>query len=84
MLLKLAVEESSESDEGAEPVVKMYKISSAVLSGLVFCDIEVHSRVHYTKRVAMIAEGRFNGKEGWKTTNNDDVISVDYLEKLPL
>jgi len=77
-LLKLATEESSESDEGAEPVVKMYKISSAVLSGLVFCDIEVHRRVHYTKRVVMIAEGRFNGKEGWEDDDDDDdVTSVD-------
>lgn len=64
-LLKLAIEGSGKSDEGAEPVLKMYKISSAVLSGLVFCDIEVHRRVYYTKRVVMIAEGRFNGKEGW-------------------
>ena len=64
-LLKLAIEESSESDESPEPVLKMYKISSAVLSGLVFCDIEVHKRVHYTKRAVLIAEGRFNGKEGW-------------------
>lgn len=71
-LLKLAIEESSESDEGAEPVVKMYKISSAVLSRLVFCDIEVHRRVHYTKRVMMIAEGRFNGKEGWEDDNDND------------
>lgn len=32
---------------------------------LLFCRVTVHSRVCYQERIALIAEGRFNGRNGW-------------------
>jgi len=64
--------------EASSPLtLKVIKIQPDELAKLIFWSTEVHSRVHYTKRVLIILEGMFNGRTGWK----DDGTTVGWLDE---
>jgi hypothetical protein len=66
VVLKVSVPELSHAAGLSALALGAIKVHPVILSSLVFCNMKVHSRVHYTKRVQMILEGRFNNGTGWQ------------------
>jgi hypothetical protein len=48
-----------------ELALSAVRVAAGEFSKLLFCRVTVHSRVHYKERVEELAEGRFNGRNGW-------------------
>jgi len=51
VVLKVSVPELSNAPGLSALALKAIKVHPVILSSLVFCNTEVHSRVHYTKWV---------------------------------
>jgi hypothetical protein len=58
---------SSANCESMEEALEMraVKVRAEDFEKLLFCRITVHSRVCYGERVKLVAEGHFNGMNGW-------------------
>lgn len=67
IVLKVSVGNLDAITEGGPPpiILRAVQISEHSLASVIFCGIEVHSRVHYTKRVQILLKGKFNGNDGW-------------------
>lgn len=70
--MSLAGHIQDDVEASSQLTLKAIKIQPDELAKLVFWSTEVHSRVHYAKRVLMILDGTFNGSTGWKDDGTTD------------
>lgn len=55
-------------DQGGSLQLRTVEVSTAQSEKLLFCRILVHRRPCYTQRVELLADGRFNGANGWDSS----------------
>lgn len=52
-------------DQGGSLQLRAVEVSTPQFEKLLFCRIPVHRRPCYAQRVELLADGRFNGANGW-------------------
>jgi hypothetical protein len=77
VVLKVSVPEISDNTSFSDIALKAIQVYPTLLSNLVFCDTEVHSRIHYTKRTRMLFEGRCNNGTGRTAQQRDRPLTFE-------
>jgi len=61
-------------DQGGSLQLRAVEVSTAQSDKLLFCRIPVYRRPCYTQRVEVLAGGRFNGANGWNSSQVDKFV----------